>query len=139
MKWLSRAFLTVVALVLLLWVWSVARFWIAPRSTANAIAGFDLPPSATFIERGGDTNNTYFSWEIDQSSLNSIAAPSDSEPLFDYPTTWQPFDLGFFGKLQGSDVPADAEALYYRTPFWDVALVRSRSKGILIVAGIYTN
>ncbi|MBB5354015.1 hypothetical protein HNR46_004287, partial [Haloferula luteola] len=25
MKWLRRAFLTVIALVLLLWVWSVAR------------------------------------------------------------------------------------------------------------------
>jgi hypothetical protein len=33
----------------------------------------------------------------------------------------------------------DAEALYYRTFFWDVALVKSNSEGSLIVSGIYTN
>ena len=84
-------------------------------------------------------HNAYFKWKLDPSIAATLHAPEGSKQLFDYETTWHPFDLGFFGKLEDKDVADDAEALYYRTSFWDVALIRSKSDGSLIVAGIYTN
>lgn len=112
---------------------------IAPRSTTNEIAGFTIPESAEFVTRGGDTNNVYFKWQIDPAIAATLGAPPGARQLFDYKTDWHPFDLGFFGKLEDKDVAADAEALYYRTSVWDVALIRSQSERSLIVAGIYTN
>jgi hypothetical protein len=139
MKILIWASLTIVAAILALIVWSSARFVVAPRSTTNEIAGFNIPESARFVGRGGDSNNAYFKWTVAPEVSATLAAPRGATQLFDHPTVWHPFNLGFFGKLEDKDVAADAEALYYRTSFWDVALIRSKSERSLIVAGIYTN
>ena len=139
MKILIRASLFIGAAILALIVWSSARFVIAPRSTTNEIAGFQIPEGAQFVGRGGDSNNAYFKWTVDPAVAATLAAPSGARQLFDHQTAWHPFNLGFFGKLEDKDVAADAEALYYRTSVWDVALIRSRSERSLIVAGIYTN
>jgi len=138
MKILIPTSLIIGAAILILIVWSSARFSLSPRSTTNEIAGFNIPESAQYIGRGGDSNNTYFKWRVDPAVAATLAAPSGSTQLFDYKRDWHPFNLGFFGKLEDKDVAADAEALYYRTSIWDVALIRSRSERSLIVAGIYT-
>ena len=139
MKILVRVSLVFVAAILALIVWSSARLVVDPRSTTNEIAGFDIPESAQFIERGGDAHNTYFKWRVDPIVAARLAAPNGATQLFDHQTVWHPFNLGGFGELEDKDVAADAEALYYRTSFWDVALIRSNSEQSLIVAGIYTN
>jgi hypothetical protein len=139
MKILIRASLIIGAALLALHVWSSARFVIAPRSTTNEIAGFHLPESAQFVGRGGDSNNAYFKYTVDPAVAATLAAPSGATQSYAYQTNWHPFNLGFFGKLEIKDVAADAEALYYRTSVWDVALIRSRSERSLIVTGIYTN
>ncbi len=139
MKIFIRVFLIMAAAISALVVWSSAQFVGAPRSATNEIAGFNIPESAKFIGRGGDTNNAYFKWAVDPAVAVTLGAPPGAKQLFDYDTAWHPFNLGFFGKLKDKDVAADAEALYYRTSVWDVALIRSKSERSLIVAGIYTN
>jgi len=129
----------IVGAILALIVWSSVRFSRDPRSTANKIAGFNIPDNAQFIESRGDSNNVYFKWKLDPAIAATLTAPGGSTQLSDYKMSWHPFDLGGFGELEDKDVAFDAEALYYRTFFWDVALVKSNSEGSLIVSGIYTN
>ena len=139
MRILKRSLLVVAGAMLLFILWTQAMFWVAPRTTSNVIAGFKIPSDAQFLERGGDSNNVYFKWKLAPERFSELSPPKDSSQLFDYRKDWHPFNLGFFGELEESDVAADGQALYYRTAVWDVALITSRSEGTLIVAGIYTN
>lgn len=103
------------------------------------ISGIALPESAKFIEHRGGSNNLYYRWKLDFAEIERIAVPDGATQLFDLPMSWTRYDGSFFGSLSAEAVAADAEALYYRTSFWDVALIRSRSEESLIVAAIYTN
>lgn len=135
MKILVRAFLMIGSASMALFMWDSARFVVAPRSTTHSIAGFNIPAGAKLVTRGGDSNEPYFKWQVDPAFTETLGAPRGAGNS----TDWQPFGLDFSGGLEGKDVAADAEALYYRTSFWSVALIRSKSERSLIVAGIYTN
>jgi len=110
-----------------------------PRSTTNAIAGINIPESAQLIERRGSFGEIYLKWRIEPAFAATLVAPNGATQLPDDQTDWHPFNLDFFGALKRKDVASDAEALYYRTSFWSVALIRSKTEQSLIVAGLYIN
>jgi cytochrome oxidase Cu insertion factor (SCO1/SenC/PrrC family) len=65
----------IVGAILALIVWSSVRFSRDPRSTANKIAGFNIPDNAQFIESRGDSNNVYFKWKLDPAIAATLTAP----------------------------------------------------------------
>ena len=117
----------------------LSSVWRDPRAATEYISDLRIPASAELVEERGDDSEHFFTWRVDSLFLDSLIQPDGRRIPHSREPGWQPFALDFFGVLQATDLPDDAEALYYATSFWSVALIRSKAESTLTVAGIYTN
>lgn len=135
--------LGVIAIIGIVSYCSLTSVWRNPAEATHYISKLTLPNSAQLLEEKGDSYDHYYVWSVPSDFLQNLEPPSDVYPPFDpygnMPSSWSKLELGYFGQLDAAEIPSDAEAFFYRTSFWSVALIRSMSTSTLIVAGIYTN
>jgi hypothetical protein len=124
-------------------VWDFASATIAPRLTFEQATGFSLPPDTRLLHNYGNRNERLMVWQVTPEFLTTLTGPPKRSRRGNHlsivtPSAWQPFSLGYFGRLQEHDYP-NAEFIFYATDFWDVALGRDYKQGLLIGSLIYTN
>ena len=132
----------IISVVSILGLWIL--YYFAVRYDSQRIAGITLPYGSERIFRKKDRNYAIYKWHIpkkDFSKVTTLEGVSES-PFHDF--VWSDYEFFEFSDgpeklLTKDDIADDSESIHYRTDFYDVELIRSKSESSIIIIGIYNN